>query len=308
MAVSFLRKLGFRLLQGVVVVIGVTLIAFLATFLTGDPAALMLGEGATTEEIAAFRSEMGFDRPLLVQYGEFLSNALQGNFGNSLYYKRPNVDMVMERLPNTLKLAAAALLLSLVAAIPLGVLAAKYHNTWGDTLIMLFGLIGQATPSFWLGLMMMMFLAVQLHVLPVSGMGSWKHYIMPVISLATFPLAQNLRMMRSSMLEVLGDDYIKTARSKGLTDIVVYCKHALKNSLKPVVTQVGLQMGSFLGGAVVIETIFAWPGIGRLAVQAIQFKDFPLLQTVVAFLGIGFVAVNFIVDLVYAVIDPRVRL
>lgn len=308
MAVPFLRKLGFRLLQGVIVVIGVTLIAFLATFLTGDPAALMLGEGATTEEIAAFRTEMGFDRPLLVQYGEFLSNALHGDFGDSLYYKRPNVDMVLERLPNTLKLAAAALLLSLVIAVPLGVLAAKYHNTWGDTLIMLFGLIGQATPSFWLGLMMMMLFAVRLHVLPVSGMGSWRHYIMPVISLATFPLAQNLRMMRSSMLEVLGDDYIKTARSKGLTDLSVYCKHALKNSLKPVVTQVGLQMGSFLGGAVVIETIFAWPGIGRLAVQAIQFKDFPLLQTVVAFLGIGFVAVNFIVDMVYAVIDPRVRL
>ncbi len=305
---SFLKKLLSRLLQAVVVVIGVTLITFLATFLTGDPAALMLGEGASTEEIAAFRAEMGFDRPLLVQYGEFLSKALHGDFGQSLYYKRPNIDLVLERLPNTVQLAAIALGLSLILAIPLGVLAAKLHNTWGDTIIMLFGLIGQAMPSFWFGLMMMLLFAVNLHWLPPSGMGTWKHFVMPVIALATFPLAQDLRMMRSSMLEVLDDDYIKTARSKGLTDLNVYCKHALKNSLKPVVTQVGLQMGSFLGGAVVIETIFAWPGIGRLAVQAIQFKDFPLLQTVVAFLGLAFVAVNFLVDMVYAMIDPRVRL
>lgn len=307
---SFIKKLGFRLLQGIVVVIGVTLIAFLATFLTGDPAALMMGEGATVEEIAAFRTEMGFDRPLMVQYGEFLGKAVRGDFGNSLYYKRANMDLVLERLPNTLKLAVVALITSLVLAIPLGVLAAKYHNSWGDTLVMLFGLVGQAMPSFWLGLMMMMLFAVRLRVLPVSGMGdgSWKYYVMPVIALGTFPLAQNLRMMRSSMLEVLGDDYIKTARSKGLTELIVYCKHALKNSLKPVITQVGLQMGSFLGGAVVIETIFAWPGIGRLAVQAIQYKDFPLLQTVVAFLGMGFVLVNFVVDLLYVVIDPRVRL
>lgn len=303
---SFLKKLGFRLLQGIVVVIGVTLIAFLATFLTGDPAALMLGEGATAEEIAEFRTQMGFDRPLLVQYGEFLGDALHGDFGDSLYYKKPNVDLVMERLPNTVSLAAISLVVSLVLAVPLGVLAAKYHNSWADTSVMVLGLAGQAMPAFWLGLMMMLF-SVKLGVLPVSGMGSWKHYILPVISLSTFPLAQNLRMMRSSMLEVLGDDYIKTARSKGLTNLSVYCKHALKNSLKPVITQVGLQMGSFLGGAVVIETVFAWPGIGRLAVQAIQFKDFPLLQTVVAFLGFGFVIVNFIVDLIYAVIDPRVR-
>ncbi len=304
---SFLKKLGFRLLQGIVVVIGVTLIAFLATFLTGDPAALMLGEGATAEEIAEFRTQMGFDRPLLVQYGEFLGDALHGDFGDSLYYKKPNVDLVMERLPNTVSLAAISLVVSLVLAVPLGVLAAKYHNSWADTSVMVLGLAGQAMPAFWLGLMMMMLFSVKLGVLPVSGMGSWKHYILPVISLSTFPLAQNLRMMRSSMLEVLGDDYIKTARSKGLTNLSVYCKHALKNSLKPVITQVGLQMGSFLGGAVVIETVFAWPGIGRLAVQAIQFKDFPLLQTVVAFLGFGFVIVNFIVDLIYAVIDPRVR-
>lgn len=267
----------------------------------------MLGEGATAEEIAEFRTQMGFDRPLLVQYGEFLGDALHGDFGDSLYYKKPNVDLVMERLPNTVSLAAISLVVSLVLAVPLGVLAAKYHNSWADTSVMVLGLAGQAMPAFWLGLMMMMLFSVKLGVLPVSGMGSWKHYILPVISLSTFPLAQNLRMMRSSMLEVLGDDYIKTARSKGLTNLSVYCKHALKNSLKPVITQVGLQMGSFLGGAVVIETVFAWPGIGRLAVQAIQFKDFPLLQTVVAFLGFGFVIVNFIVDLIYAVIDPRVR-
>jgi len=305
--VALLRKAVSRLIQGVIVVIGITLITFLATFLTGDPAALMLGEGASTEEIAEFRSTMGFDRPLYVQYGEFLSKAVRGDFGQSLYYKRSNIELVMERLPNTVKLAAIALVFSLVAAIPLGILAARLHNTWGDTLIMLFGLIGQAMPSFWFGLMMMLLFSVRLRVLPVSGMGTWKNYVMPAIALSTFPLAQNLRMMRSSMLEVLGDDYIKTARSKGLSEVRVYCKHALKNSLKPVITQVGLQMGTFLGGAVVIETIFAWPGIGRLAVQAIQFKDFPLLQTVVAFLGIAFVLVNFLVDIVYSLIDPRVR-
>lgn len=305
--IILIKILTSRLIQGVVVLFGVTLLVFLASFLTGDPAALMLGEGASLEEIEAFRAEMGFDRPILVQYFDFFSRAIHGDFGKSLYFRQSNVELVLSRVPATVKLSAISLALSLILAIPLGVLAAKNRNTWKDTAIMVGGLVGQATPGFWLGLMLIMVFGVMLKWVPISGMGTWKNYILPVISLTTFPLAQNLRMMRSSMLEVLGEDYIKTARAKGLKQYVILYKHALKNGLKPVITQVGIQLGSFLGGAVVVETIFAWPGIGRLAVQAIMVKDFTLLQTVVTFLAIGFVIVNLIVDLMYSVVDPRVR-
>ncbi len=301
------RMIFSRLLQGVVVVIGVTLIVFLTSFMTGDPASLMLGEMATDEQKEAFTKAYRLDRPVMVQYGEFLSNALRGDFGTSLHYKASNLKLVMDRLPSTLKLASISMLGALLFSIPLGIYSAINHNTWKDTGIMACGLIGQSIPNFWLALLLMMYFGVDLGWLPVSGMNTWTSYIMPSVTLMMWPLAQNIRMVRSSLLEVLGEEYIKLARAKGLHERVVVWKHALKNAVRPVLTQVGLQSGAFLGGAVITETIFAWPGIGRLAVQAIQVHDFPLLRTVTALIALGFVAINLTVDILYALIDPRVR-
>ncbi len=302
-----LRTIGSRLLQSVVVMVGVTFLSFAAVFLTGNPAALMLGEGATSQEIAAFSQKMGFDRPLLVQYWDFISRAVHGDFGQSLYFKESNVGLVLDRMPATMELAALSLTLSLLIAVPLGIYAASRRNSWADTVASGIGLLGQATPAFWLGLMLILVLGVNLQWLPVSGQDSWRSYVLPTITLMTLPLSQNVRLGRSAALEVLGEDYVKTARAKGLRERVVLFKHVLKNSLRPVVTQTGLQLGAFLGGAVVIETVFAWPGLGSLAVQSITTKDFPLLQTIVTFMALVFVVVNLLVDLIYAVIDPRVR-
>ncbi|HEY3247513.1 MAG TPA: ABC transporter permease [bacterium] len=301
------RIIASRLIQGVIVIIGITFLVFFATFLTGDPASLMLGEGATKAQVDALRQLMGFDRPLLVQYASFLGRAVRGDFGTSLYFHKANLDLVLERLPATIQLATLALLLALSLAIPLGILAAVGRQTWLDAFAMVLALIGQATPNFWLGIMLILVFAVDLHWFPASGRGGLAHLVLPTITLATFPLALNARMVRSTMLEVLGEDYVRTARAKGLTERLVLYKHALRNALNPVITVVGLQVGAFMGGSVIVETVFAWPGLGRLAVQAILVKDFPLVQTAVTFLALVLLAVNLIVDILYFVIDPRVR-
>jgi peptide/nickel transport system permease protein len=302
-----LRVILFRLGQGVLVIIGVTLIVFLATFLTGDPAALMLGEGATVEQVEAFRHQMGFDRPLAVQYLSFLTRAARGDFGMSLHYRQPNVRLVLERLPATLELSALGLLIGFIFAVPAGILAAVKRNTWFDTLIMGFSLLGQATPVFWLGIMLILVFAVGLGWFPASGRGGFAHLVLPALNLSVFPLAYTVRLLRSTMVEVLGEDYVKTARAKGLKEFVVVNKHALRNALSPVVTMVGIQIATFMGGAIIIETIFAWPGVGRLVIQAILTKDFPLVQTTVAFWAFVFVVVNLLVDIAYHILDPRVK-
>lgn len=302
-----LRVILFRLGQGVLVIIGVTLIVFLATFLTGDPAALMLGEGATVEQVEAFRHQMGFDRPLAVQYLSFLTRAARGDFGMSLHYRQPNVRLVLERLPATLELSALGLLIGFILAVPAGILAAVKRNTWFDTLIMGFSLLGQATPVFWLGIMLILVFAVGLGWFPASGRGGFAHLVLPALNLSVFPLAYTVRLLRSTMVEVLGEDYVKTARAKGLKEFVVVNKHALRNALSPVVTMVGIQIATFMGGAIIIETIFAWPGVGRLVIQAILTKDFPLVQTTVAFWAFVFVVVNLLVDIAYHILDPRVK-
>ncbi len=297
-----------RLAQGIIVLIGITLLVFLATFLTGDPARLLMGDQATEAEVEAYRAKLGLDQPLMVQYGKFLKNAVRGDFGTSLYYREPCMGLVLDRLPNTLRLAGVSLVVSLVLSIPLGMLAAIKRNSFLDTGIMTVGLFGQAAPGFWLGIMLILIFSVKLKLLPVSGMmDGWRSYVLPGFALATWPLAQNIRMMRSSMIEVLGDDYIRTARAKGVSVPKVYFKHAFKNAIKPVITLIGMQMASFIGGAVIIENIFAWPGVGRLAVQAITMHDFPLLQTSVSILGLGFVVFNLLVDIAYMILDPRVR-
>ena len=301
------KAILFRLGQGVLVVVGVTLVVFLATFLTGDPAALMLGEGATIEQVEAFRHQMGFDRPLAVQYLSFLGRALRGDFGMSLHYKQPNIKLVLERLPATLELSALGLLIGFSVAIPAGIVAAVKRNSWFDTLIMGFALLGQATPVFWLGIMLILVFAVGLGWFPASGRGGFAHLILPALNLSVFPLAYTVRLLRSTMVEVLGEDYIKTARAKGLREALVVNKHALRNALSPVVTMVGIQIATFMGGAIIIETIFAWPGVGRLVIHAILTKDFPLVQTTVAFWALIFVVVNLLVDVAYHILDPRVK-
>lgn len=296
-----------RAAQAVIVVILVTSFVFLTTFLTGDPAGLMLGEGATQTQIEAFRTRMGFDRPLLVQYGNFLWRALQGDFGVSLYYQEPNVRLFAERLPATLQLAALSLLLGTALAIPAGLLAAARRNTWIDSLIMNIALVGQAAPVFWLGSLAIMFFSVLLGWFPASGRGTLAHLVLPTCTLALFPLAYNVRLIRSSTLEVLGQDFMRTARAKGVSARALMFKHALRNAIGPALTVIGIQLGSFVGGSVITETVFSWPGVGRLAIQAIVTKDFPLLQTIVAFLAIGFVLVNTIVDIAQTLVDPRMR-
>lgn len=296
-----------RLVQGIIVIIGITFIVFMAMFLTGDPAALMLGEGASQAQIAEFRHRMGFDRPLLVQYGSFLARAAVGDFGMSLHFNQPNLQLVLERLPATIQLASISLLIGTTLAIPLGVMAAVHRNSWLDTLLMGVALVGQATPGFWLGIMLILVFAVNLGWFPASGRGTIAHLVLPALTLAVFPLASNVRLMRSSTLEVLHQDFVKTARAKGLKENIVLFKHVLRNALSPVLTMVGIQIGSFMGGAVITETIYSWPGVGRLVVQAIMTKDFPLVQTVVAFLALVFVAVNLLIDIAYTLVDPRVR-
>jgi ABC-type dipeptide/oligopeptide/nickel transport system permease component len=295
-------------LQGLIVIIGVTMIAYGVLFLTGDPTYLLLDvRGMTDEQIAAFRSRMGFDRPWIIQYVDYMNRAVRGDLGRSFYHNLPNVKLIAEHLPATMELGLAALFLNLAVAVPVGIVAAMKRGRRVDGLIMLIALIGQAMPVFWLGLLLMLIFAVHLGWLPVSGRGGIAHLVLPAITLASFPMAQNARMVRSSMLEVLGQDFVRTARAKGLTEWVVVVRHALKNALIPVVTLVGIQAGFLLGGAVITETIFAWPGMGRLIVQAIYTKDIPLVQSAVIMLALVFVSVNLAVDLFYAYLDPRIR-
>lgn len=302
-----LRMLVSRLGQGVIVVILVTLFVFLTTFLTGDPAGLMLGEGATQAQIQEFRQRMGFDRPLVAQYGSFLARAVRGDFGVSLYFQQSNMRLFAERLPATLQLAFLSLSLGTALAIPAGLIAGARRNTWVDSLVTNAALVGQAAPVFWVGSLAIMVFAVLLGWLPASGRGTPAHLVLPTLTLALFPLAYNTRLIRSSTLEVLGQDYVRTARAKGLPYYVVLFKHVLRNAIGPALTVIGIQLGTFVGGSVITETVFAWPGVGRLAIQAILTKDFPLLQTIVAFLAVGFVLVNVLVDVAYSFVDPRVR-
>jgi peptide/nickel transport system permease protein len=292
----------------VFVIVGVTAASFAMLFITGDPALAMAGDQWTPEQIDQFRRDMGFDRPWIVQYGEFLWRAVQGDFGVSLRQRQPTFTLIMERMPATLELAFAALVISVVVALPIGIISASRRNSAADNLGMLFALIGQSVPVFWLGLMLILVFGVYLRVLPVAGRGSWEHLILPAFSLATFSLARNARIIRSSLLEVLGQDYVRTARAKGLRERVVLYQHALRNALIPVVTLIGLEFGTLLGGAIITETIFAWPGVGRLTVQAIFARDLPLVQTAVTVLATVFVLLNLLVDLLYTYLDPRIKL
>lgn len=299
-----------RLLQTFLVIFGVSIFSFGLMFLTGDPTELLLGAGAdfmTHEEIEEYRRAMGFDRPWLIQYVDFASGAIRGDFGDSLMHHRPAFSVVSERMPATVQLAIFALLISVIFAIPVGVISATRPNSWYDYVSMTGALIGQSVPSFWLGILLMLFFGVYLKWLPISGRGTWQHLVLPGITLAAFSLARNARLTRSSLLEVMQQDYMRTARAKGLNENRIVYRHGLRNALIPLITMVGLQVGFLLGGSVIIETIFAWPGIGRLIIQSIYNKDFPVVQAGVTLLAIIFVMVNLLVDLIYGWLDPRVH-
>jgi peptide/nickel transport system permease protein len=297
-----------RILQSAVVVVGVSVLSFWVMFLNGDPTSVMVPSNWTTQQIQAFRHQMGFDRPWIVQYADYLKGAIHGNLGMSLKQNEPVSHLILSRMPATIELAVAAMVLSIAVSVPLGVLASRRRGSWVDSFSMLFALAGQSIPVFWLGLMFIMLFGIDLQWFPVAGMGGWRHLVMPAVALALFFMGRNARMVRSCMLEVLSADHVRTARGKGLAEAAVVYKHALRNALIPVITLMGLDIGTLLGGAVVTETVFAWPGVGRLTLQAIYDKDFPLVQGAVIMLAIVFVITNLIVDLTYAWLDPRVRL
>jgi peptide/nickel transport system permease protein len=299
-----------RLLHAVFVVWGVVTVVFFLVRLTGDPTLFLVDPSATQEEIAHTRTLLGLDRPLLTQYVDALLAMPRGDFGISIREKRPAMRMVLEHFwPATVELAAAALLLSTALAVPLGVVSATRRGRFADHASRIASLFLQSMPSFWLGIMLILLFAVALGgLLPAYGSGTLRHLILPAIALAAAPLAQNVRLVRAGMLEVLGQDYVRTARAKGVGERSVIYRHALRNAALPVITVTGLSLGFMLSGTIIIETVFAWPGLGRLIVQAVPGRDFPVIQAGVFLFAVVFVAINLIVDVLYSVVDPRVRL
>jgi ABC-type dipeptide/oligopeptide/nickel transport system permease component len=303
-----LSFIGSRALQGIVVMFGVSAIVFFALFLTGDPAALMMSPDASREEIEAFSQAMGFNDPIWVQYGRFLAGVLSGELGTSLRFQRPALDLLWERLPATALLACVALLWSSLLGFLLGTIAAIRKNSAIDFAIRVISLLGQAIPVFWLALLLIILFSLKLRWLPSSGIGTVWQLIMPAFALGAYYLSAITRLVRASLIEVLGENYIRTARAKGISSWRIIVHHALRNALVPVITVQGMYFASLLGGALVTEIIFAWPGIGRLAVEAIQNRDFPVVQAVVLFAAAIFVIVNFLVDMAYVWLNPRIRL
>jgi len=296
-----------KLLHTAFVALGVVTLAFCALRLSGDPAATMLPGDASVEELQALRHALGLDQSLPTQYLRFLTSAVQGDFGLSFRHQQPALALVLERLPATLELALASLSLSVVIAIPLGILAALYRGRLCDAAAMAFAVVGQATPYFWMGIMLILVVSVELRWLPTSGRGGLDHLIMPAVTMATHLAASLARLTRTSMLEVLGQNYLNTARAKGLSERRVIWTHALKNAAIPITTLIGVQFGTLLGGSIVTEMIFAWPGVGRLAVQSIFARDYPVVQASVFVLALTFVTINLAVDLLYGWLDPRIR-
>ncbi|MEA2526946.1 MAG: peptide/nickel transport system permease protein [Thermomicrobiales bacterium] len=297
-----------RLVASLFAVWGVATLTFILLRVTADPAALLVGEQATPERLADVRHRLGLDRPLLVQYGDFMSGVVRLDFGESYRFNEPAMGMVIDRLPLSLRLSTAAFVVALVLAIPLAVASAVWRNTVIDYVASFLSFVGFAMPAFWLGAMAIILFSVQLKWLPTSGAGDLKHYILPTATLATWPLGQFTRLLRSELLNVFHEDYVRTARAKGLAEQIIVLRHALKNAFLPVLTLIGLSFGTLLGGAIITETIFAWPGIGRLIIQATLNRDFPLIEASVILLATGFVTINLIVDLLYGVLDPRIKL
>ena len=324
-----------RCMQMVVVLWGISVVVFLVLHLTGDPAALLLPEDTTEQDIVEYNKMMGFDDPLIVQYGRFLRGAVRFDFGLSYRQQQPAMDLVLQRMPATIELALMSFLVALSIALPAGVISATRRGTPMDHAGMLTALVGQSVPNFWLGLILIVFVSVHLDLLPTSGRispalepeaatsffllegiftlngklfwNSLQHIMLPALTVGLYATARLTRMIRSSMLEVLGEDYIQTARSKGLAERLVMRRHAFKNASIPVVTLAGIELGLLLGGTVITETVFSWPGVGFLSVESLQNDDFPVVQASVFLLAFNFVFINLVVDLLYAWLDPRIR-
>ena len=287
---------------------GVTLVTFSLMYLIpGDAAELLAGPEAGQVEIEALRSRLGLDRPAPVRYLDYVARLLRFDLGTSLRTKEPAAREIMARLPNTLLLAGAAIVLAATCGMLLGIIAAIKHQSLIDNGVMLLSLLGVSTPAYWLGLMLMLVFAVHLRWLPAAGIGNWRYLVLPALTLAARATGEIARMTRADMLEVLHEDYVRTARAKGLRERSVILVHALRNALVPTVTVIGLRFGGLLGGAVLAETIFAWPGVGRLVVDSILARDFPMAQGAILMIALNFLVVNLLVDLTYAFLDPRIR-
>ena len=305
-----------RFLWAIPVLLGASFLVFWSIrWVPGDPAIAIAGELATPELVEKVRAELGLDQPLPIQYAIYLGRMVRGDMGTSVRSGLPVFDEIRIRLPRTLQLTFFSLLFAAIIGIPIGVLSATRANTWIDALSMIFALLGVSMPIFWLGLMLIVFFALTLPswlglnqpILPPTGTGTWQHFVMPTIALAANSMAIQARMTRASMLEVLRSDYIRTARAKGVPEFSVVYNHGLRNALIPIITVIGLQFGTLLGGAVLTETVFAWPGIGRLLVDSIGYRDYPMIQGTVLVITVGFVLVNILVDVLYAYLDPRIR-
>jgi ABC-type dipeptide/oligopeptide/nickel transport system permease component len=296
-----------RLFYACISLVLLSITIFCLVRVTGDPAILMADPGAKEEDLEVIRKEFGLDKPWVVQYGVFVSNIVRGDFGKSIYYRIPAFDLYLQRLPASLLLAAVAMAISLILGIPIGILSAVRLNTWVDSFGKIFALLGLSLPSFWVGLMLILTLSVSLNLLPSSGSGTFLHILMPAFSLGWVFTAAHMRLSRSAMLEVLGSEYVKLARIKGLPEKLVIGKHAFKNAVIPVLTLAGINLVLMVNVAVVVESVFAWPGIGRLLYEGITFRDFPVVQATVLMGGIMIVVVNLVVDILYAYIDPRIH-
>jgi peptide/nickel transport system permease protein len=297
-----------RLLSTVPVLIGISLLLFfMLRMLPGDPAQVLAGQMATPEEIETIRTQLGLDRPIYVQYASFLSRLVRFDLGRSARTQNPVTEEIWARLPNTMLLAVVAITLACLFGIPAGIISAVRPYTWMDYLVTSSALFGISMPVFWLGLMLVIVFSIILKWLPAGGTGSWQHVVLPSVTLAAFVVAFIARMTRSTMMEVLSQDYTTTARSKGLKEQVVVIKHAFRNALIPIITVVGLQFGLLLGGAVLTETVFAWPGLGRLIVDSILARDYPVIQGAILVFGLLYILVNLVVDVMYAYVDPRIR-
>ena len=297
-----------RVAQSALTLLGVSVLVFvILRVLPGDPARMLLPDGAPESAVIELNRQLGLREPLFVQYGLFLRSVAHGDFGQSFQYRAPALRVVLERLPATIQLTVAAMLITIAAGVSLGIGTAVRRGTRYDVAGTILAVLGQSLPNFWLGIMLILLFGVALRWLPTSGFAGWTSLVLPAITLAAFPTALVARLTRSSMLEILNRDYIRTGRAKGLAERSVVLRHALRNAAIPVLTVIGLQIGALLGGAVITESVFAWPGMGKLIVDAIFFRDFPVVQTVLILSATVFVGINLLVDLLYTIIDPRIR-
>ena len=304
---GFGRFLTYRVVRMLIALWSVVTVVFIVMRLSGDPVPLLLPPDAPIAEMERLRHEMGLDRPIYVQYGVFINQAVRGDFGRSIHFRTSAMTVVWERVPATLELAFASFLCAIVVAIPAGIISAVRRGRLIDDIVMGVALVGQAAPTFYIGIMLILTCSLWLGLFPTSGRGDWRNLVLPAVTLGAFAMASIARITRSAVLEILRADYIRTARAKGLPEFWTLVKHTMRNAAIPIVTIVGLQLGNLLGGAVVTETIFSWPGIGRLAIQSIYNRDYPVVQSCVFMTAAMFVVVNFLVDVAYGILDPRIR-